>query len=64
MNTIETTDIEVRPTVEGMKRLLTAAARDRDDERVLWGIRRAMACGEGWLEWYGGQLSKARGWND
>ena len=54
--------IDIRPTVEGMEHLLAAVAKDRDDERVLWGMRMAIACGDGWLEWYGAQVSEARGW--
>lgn len=60
--TIET--IDIRPDIEGTKAFLAGVARDRDDDRVLWGIRFAIACGPGWLEWYGGQLSEARGWKD
>ena len=60
--TVET--IDIRPTVEGMQNYLSACARDRNDETVLWGMRMAGACGPGWLEWYGGQLSEARGWKD
>ena len=60
--TVET--IDIRPTVEGMQNYLSAVARDRNDETVLWGMRMAGACGEGWLEWYGEQVSEARGWKD
>lgn len=58
----ETRTVSIAPDMDGMREWLRVVARDRDDARVLWGLRMAEACGL--TDDYMAAVSEARGWKD